>query len=106
MKLGVVLEPPERRPGENEVTRACPPQSLQLGPCRGVIGGWSPIAPALFEKGDDPAPGKCAPRSPLVIVHQDETAAFRDEAEDFCCRQPHLLRPVGLRRGRARAAKG
>src|SRR4030095_5493555 len=54
LQIGVVLEPPERRPPEDGELRACASHSLELVYGGGVLRRRSPVHAVAFDEGERP----------------------------------------------------
>src|SRR6266568_2866976 len=105
-QTGIVIQPPKRGPGDNDMARPCPAQALQLPQGRRVIGRRPPVlAVVLQERQHTVTPKRARLVVPLALVHQDESGSDWNRFPDFLNRLFQLLRPAsGL--GQAVAGRG
>src|SRR6266511_3432624 len=79
MEPGVVLEPPEGWPREDDEARSTRPQSLKLSDGGRVIDRRTPVLPVLFEERNAMTTGNDLVGRPLLLIYEDEAALLWDQ---------------------------
>src|SRR5262249_43435544 len=89
---GIIIQPPERRPTDDEESHARPAQPLQFADRRGVVRGPPPVQPVPLGEGDRPPAGAVA-HVPTILIGQDEAGAGRHEGRDLPRRRLETVQP-------------
>src|SRR5262249_44990447 len=85
VERGVVVKPPESRPGEGDETHARPAQPLQLPDCRSIIRRVAPRLARALEEGQCAA-ARGEPGFHFPVTDQDKGVPRRDQCHEIVYR--------------------
>src|SRR4051812_19406992 len=78
VQAGVIVEPPEGRPGEDKEKAPGPPQTLELVDSGGIIRRRAPVFPCTLQEGSDTtARADYVPE--FILIHKDKLVFRGDQ---------------------------